>query len=87
MFIYQREERMLCTGCGTQPAVIGRFCSTCDSRARSGSFERRRPVGGSQWQALWGISYADTPERAKRRRHSRFGVAAAIVMLAMFVAL
>jgi hypothetical protein len=77
---------MLCTGCGTHPAVIGQFCSTCDNRARSGSFERRRPVGGSQWQALWGISYTDTPGQARRRRHAQYGVAAAIIVLAMLLA-
>ena len=78
---------MLCTGCGTQAAVVGRFCSNCDNRARSGSFERRRPVGGSQWQALWGISYADAPDQAKRRRRSQGGIAMAIVVMAFFLAL
>ena len=78
---------MLCTGCGTQTAVVGRFCSNCDSRARNGSFERRRPVGGSQWQALWGISYADAPDQARRRRRSQGGFAMAIVVLAFFLAL
>jgi len=78
---------MLCNGCGTQAAVVGQFCSTCDSRARSGSFERRRPVGGSQWQALWGISYADSPDLAKRRRRAQGGAAVAVIALAVFLAL
>ena len=78
---------MLCSGCGTQPPVVGRFCSSCDHRARHGSFERRRPVGGSQWQALWGISYADAPTQAKRRRRSQGGAAMAAVVIAVFLVL
>ena len=78
---------MLCTGCGTQAAVVGRFCSTCDNRARSGFFERRRPVGGSQWQALWGISYADAPDQAKRRRRSQGVAAMAAIAIAVFLVL
>jgi hypothetical protein len=77
---------MVCNGCGTQPAVIGRFCSTCDNRARGGSFERRRPLGGSQWQALWGIDYADDPGQAKRRRRSQGAMLLAIVAIAIVLA-
>lgn len=76
---------MLCTGCGTQAAVIGRFCSRCDSRARNGSFERRRPVGGSQWQALWGISYAEVPVERRRRQRFLRGTAMTIVMLLLLL--
>lgn len=77
---------MVCNGCGTQPAVVGRFCSTCDNRARNGLIERRSPLGGSQWQALWGISYADNPVQAKRRRSQR-GIALTVIAVAVFLAL
>jgi hypothetical protein len=77
---------MLCTGCGTQAAVIGRFCSLCDTRARNGTFERRRPVGGAQWQALWGIRYAGMPAEAKRRRSWQRGATVAVVVLAVVLA-
>jgi len=66
---------MLCTGCGTQPAAVGRFCSRCDDRARHGSFERRRPPGGSQWQALWGVNYGARAGDNKPRRWLQCGIA------------
>jgi hypothetical protein len=78
---------MVCNGCGTQPAVVGQFCSTCDNRARYGLFERRRPLGGSQWQALWGIDYAEGRAQAKRRRQSQSGIALTVIALALFLAL
>ena len=77
---------MLCNGCGAHAAVIGRFCSLCDTRARSGSFERRRPVGGSQWQALWGIRYAGVPDETRRRRSWQRGAAVAAVVLDLVLA-
>ena len=78
---------MVCNGCGTQPAVIGRFCSTCDNRARNGSFERRRPLGGSQWQALLGIDYSEGRDQGKRGRRSQGALALTIIAIAFFVAL
>ena len=72
---------MLCTGCGTQAPVVGRFCSNCDHRARVGTLERRRPVGGSQWQALWGISYADDAGKISRRRWTQGGAALLVVVM------
>jgi len=76
---------MLCTGCGTKAAVVGQFCDSCDNRARNGFLERRRSVGGSQWQALWGISYADAPTQARRRRRAQGGAAMAAIVLAVFL--
>ena len=77
---------MLCTGCGTQPAVIGRFCGRCDSRARKGSFDRRRPVGGAQWQALRGIRYAEAPVERRRRQRWQRGAALALIVVAVLMA-
>lgn len=72
---------MLCTGCGHQPAVVGRFCGRCDSRARNGLFERRRPVGGAQWQALWSIRYPAAPlERRRRWRWQRSALTALLTI-------
>lgn len=73
---------MYCTGCGTQPAVIGRFCSSCDLRARHQMLERRRPIGGGQWQALWGISYADKAAGSKRCLWLQWGIASAVAVTA-----
>lgn len=75
---------MSCTGCGNQPAVIGRFCTSCDNRARRGSFERRRPVGGSQWQALWGIDYGARAGEARHRRLMQYSIAFAVIGVAVF---
>ena len=72
---------MLCTGCGTQAPVVGQFCSNCDHRARVGTLERRRPVGGSQWQALWGISYADDADKTARQRWTLCGAGVAVVLM------
>jgi hypothetical protein len=77
---------MLCTGCGTQPTVVGRFCSRCDHRARNGLIERRRPVGGSQWQALWGIRYAEVPVERRRRQRLQRGAALAVIVIAVVLA-
>lgn len=74
---------MVCTGCGKQLAVVGRFCGGCDLRARTGTLERRRPVGGGQWQALWGISYAE-PDTGRKRRWLH---GASAVTVALFVVL
>lgn len=67
---------MYCTGCGMQPAVIGRFCSSCDFRARHHMFERRRPIGGHQWRALWGIRYSDHSDASKLGRWLKLALAA-----------
>lgn len=75
---------MLCTACGSQAAVVGRFCGSCDHRARGGSVERRRPVGGVQWQALWGINYAPLPD-AVRRHRVQGGITAAVVVVGVFL--
>lgn len=77
---------MLCTACGNQAAVVGRFCSSCDRRARNGSLDRRRPVGGSQWQALWGINYSATPDAARRRRMWQGGMTVAAVVVGVLLA-
>lgn len=77
---------MLCTGCGKQTAVVGQFCSSCDERARRGSFERRRPVGGSQWQAFWGIRYGARTDDSKARRWLQGGMALAVVGIAVLLA-
>jgi hypothetical protein len=75
---------MFCTGCGTQAPVMGQFCSNCDHRARVGTLERRRAIGGSQWQALWGISYADDANKTSRRRWMQCGgVLVMVLMIAM----
>lgn len=76
---------MLCTACGNQAAVVGRFCSNCDSRARSGSLDRRRPVGGGQWQALWGINYAPTEKAMKKRRLLQGGITVATVVVGVLL--
>jgi len=78
---------MSCTGCGTEPAVVGRFCANCDNRARRGSFERRRPVGGSQWQALWGIDYGARAGATRQRRLMQFGIALAFAGVAVLFTL
>lgn len=74
---------MYCTGCGTHPAVIGQFCSSCDFRARHHMFERRRPVGGGQWQALWGIRYSVDPNAYKRCQRLQWGIAVTAVFAAI----
>jgi hypothetical protein len=76
---------MLCTGCGTQSAVVGRFCTRCDDRARRGTFERRRPLGGSQWQALWGINYGARADDAQSRRWLQGGIALAVAAIAVLL--
>ena len=76
---------MLCTGCGNLPAAVGCFCTRCDSRARQGSFERRRPVGGSQWQALWGIDYGAGAGDTARRRWTQSVVALAVAGIAVLL--
>lgn len=77
---------MLCTACGSQAAVVGRFCSNCDHRARGGNVERRRPLGGTQWQALWGINYAPLPgEIRNRRRRFQGRITAAVVVIGIFL--
>lgn len=77
---------MLCTGCGTQATVVGRFCSRCDSRARDGLFERRRPVGGAQWQTLRGIRYATVPLERRRRQRWQCGAALTLIVMAFVMA-
>ncbi len=77
---------MLCTACGSQAAVVGRFCGSCDHRARGGTVERRHSVGGAQWQALWGINYAPLPGAVKqRRRRVQGGITAAVVVVGVFL--
>jgi hypothetical protein len=78
---------MFCAGCGTQGPVVGKFCIHCDHRARTGSFDRRRPVGGSQWQALWGIDYADGADRSRRHRRLQVMAAVAACLIAAFIVL
>jgi hypothetical protein len=76
---------MLCTACGNQAVVVGRFCSSCDGRARSGYVERRRPVGGAQWQALWGISYAPAQETGRRSRRWQGGIAMTVIVVGILL--
>jgi hypothetical protein len=78
---------MLCIACGNQAAAVGRFCSSCDSRARSGALDRRRPLGGGQWQALWGIDYTPAPDqkwKRRQRRWSQCAIACAVILLIFF---
>jgi hypothetical protein len=75
---------MVCDGCGAPGPVVGKFCVHCDHRARAGSFERRRPLGGSQWQALWGIDYSARPKPGQRL-HVMAAVAA--IAIAVFAVL
>lgn len=76
---------MLCTACNSQAAIVGRFCGSCDGRARSGFVDRRRPVGGSQWQALWGIDYAPVLEATRRRRMWQRGLTVAAVVVGVLL--
>lgn len=78
---------MLCTACNSQAAVVGRFCSSCDGRARGGVVDRRRPVGGAQWQALWGIDYAPVPEAIRWRRMWQRGLTTAAVVVGVLLVL
>ena len=76
---------MLCTACNSQAAIVGRFCSSCDSRARSGVVDRRRPIGGAQWQALWGIDYAPVPEATRRRRSRHGGITVTAIVIGLLL--
>lgn len=76
---------MLCTGCGANAIVIGRFCGHCDERARNGTFERRRKTFASRWYALWGLPDPRVPVE-RRRRRGRRPVVLAIAALAIALA-
>jgi len=78
---------MVCDGCGAPGPVVGKFCVHCDHRARAGSFERRRPLGGSQWQALWGIDYSDGRARPKPGQRLHVMAAVAAIAIAVFAVL
>ena len=76
---------MLCAACGKQDVVVGRFCSNCDRRARAGLLDRRRPVGGAQWQALWGLNYSPARDSTKRRRLWQGSITVAAVAVAVLL--